>query len=792
MAVPLTLSSVPDVLPYNQYIATAGQTVFPYTFPITQDSDLVAIVGTNTLPTDSGYSLTGQGQSQGGTVVFATGLAGGTIVTFFRDIAIERVTQIGQNSGFSSTTFNAEYNQIYLILQQLEESISLCLQIPNTNNPAPTTTLAATAYANKYLTFDAYGNPQPAASIGTTALTAALILSLVNAQTPAEAAASVAPVNTIYDPGYIQRYYASGSYDTAFASAIAQANEAQGSPVNLFGATVAVTGNITGLHTVAKQGTGAITRGGNTFYVNIGSTQTNYLYRATTGSDTNDGLDTTYPFLTLQAQLNAAFENYGPVLQGQWDFPSAAGTYTDQAIMTPNFLSANAIQIYGPGGSLVSAAIVPTFIQDGGGTKSYWLSSNGSNKAVLQNVLWQNYRNAGNATAVVFQTFSLLELINCYGINNDLDFKNEQGRTYVTGGVFQGGSAGCTLISGETHSLGYDATLQIPGNIVISGITGNGTTATATIANQGTAPIVGGWVAITGFSGGAAGYNGIYLITGSSPTTISFANATTSASAGTPVLAYNIGCAGYGPTFYGKSIYGALAQENATGHLDYSAIIACAVGAEVLVSSRFNCNYTLFQGNSTCAVECQQGGTWNNNSCNLGTSNGTTHLIYGASSELLRMGKWTMSYKMPIDAVFYGPTSGNTLSSAVIKTYTGVLDWAGFNNQTKKFVVKIVGTMKGTDAAKSVFVLLDGSLVGGATTASGSNGDFVTEVHCTAYSASQQSVVSTHSQNGIAQIVAQESRSIVPSAGTITIEISVNTLDSISIRTVEIWSEGGA
>lgn len=206
MAVPLTLSSVPNVLPYNQYIATAGQTVFPYTFPITQDSDLVAIVGINTLPTDSGYTLTGQGNATGGTVVFTTGLAAGTIVTFFRDVAIERVTQISQNSGFSSTAFNAEYNNIYLILQQLEEAINFCLQVPNTNSPAPTTVLTPASYANKYLTFDAYGNPQPGLLVSSGSLTAAIIGNLLNIQTAAEAAVGVVPVNYIYVAGVDARY----------------------------------------------------------------------------------------------------------------------------------------------------------------------------------------------------------------------------------------------------------------------------------------------------------------------------------------------------------------------------------------------------------------------------------------------------------------------------------------------------------------------------------------------------------------------------------------------------------
>ena len=44
MAVPLTLSSVPAQTPYVQYVSSAGQTVFPYPFEITQDSDLVVLI----------------------------------------------------------------------------------------------------------------------------------------------------------------------------------------------------------------------------------------------------------------------------------------------------------------------------------------------------------------------------------------------------------------------------------------------------------------------------------------------------------------------------------------------------------------------------------------------------------------------------------------------------------------------------------------------------------------------------------------------------------------------------
>lgn len=202
MGIPLILSSVPAVTPYIQYVASSGQTLFPFPFPITQDSDLVVVVNGITQATDAGYTLSGQGNPTGGNLTFTVGQTAGAIVTLFRNIPIERITQIAQNSGFSSTAFNAEYNNIYLILQQLQESIALSLQIPNTNSPSPTTTLTPGAYANKFLFFDANGNPTPASAIATTALTAALLAGLLQPQLPGEPTV----VNGVWPVGVVDRY----------------------------------------------------------------------------------------------------------------------------------------------------------------------------------------------------------------------------------------------------------------------------------------------------------------------------------------------------------------------------------------------------------------------------------------------------------------------------------------------------------------------------------------------------------------------------------------------------------
>ncbi|HEV2178327.1 MAG TPA: glycosyl hydrolase family 28-related protein [Stellaceae bacterium] len=210
MSVPATLSSVPAVTPYIQYVATTGQTVFPYPFPITQDADLIVVINGVTQATDSGYTLTGQGSPTGGNLTFTLGRTSGDIVTLFRNIAIARLTQIAQNSGFSSTAFNAEFNNIYLLLQQLNESIGFCLQVPNTNSPTPSTTLVPANYANKYLAFDANGNPTPALLTSVGSLTQAIIAGLFQPQTQAEISAGVVPTSFVYPPLYSKRYGAVG------------------------------------------------------------------------------------------------------------------------------------------------------------------------------------------------------------------------------------------------------------------------------------------------------------------------------------------------------------------------------------------------------------------------------------------------------------------------------------------------------------------------------------------------------------------------------------------------------
>jgi hypothetical protein len=179
--------------------------VFPYPFEITQDSDLIVLVNAVALNTDNGYTLSGQGAAGGGNLTFTLGQTAGTIITLYRNITIARISQLAQNGTFFSSTFNNEFNRIYLIMQQLQEAAGFSLSIPNTNNPAGTTLLTPALYANKYLSFDSNGNPTPAV-LTSTSLTGALVTGLINPVLAIETAAGVSVTNTAYAPGVVDRY----------------------------------------------------------------------------------------------------------------------------------------------------------------------------------------------------------------------------------------------------------------------------------------------------------------------------------------------------------------------------------------------------------------------------------------------------------------------------------------------------------------------------------------------------------------------------------------------------------
>ena len=220
------VDNVNDVSPRVQYVAAAAQTAFDYTFPIFTDADLIVEVDGVTYDPLTDYTVTGEGNDAGGTVTLTTGLAGGEIVTLYRDIPIERTTDFQQNGPLASASFNDELDKLVMIAQQLENAVGRAVRVPQSaeiNNGQMLLSPPAD-WKGKYLYFSATtGVPEPATAVTGTALSQSTIGALLHPRTAAEIAASVTPTDYNYLPGDVRRYGAVGDGSTDDTTALQNA-----------------------------------------------------------------------------------------------------------------------------------------------------------------------------------------------------------------------------------------------------------------------------------------------------------------------------------------------------------------------------------------------------------------------------------------------------------------------------------------------------------------------------------------------------------------------------------------
>ena len=119
-----------DTEPRNEYTATGGQTVFPYTFWITEDSDLKVYQNGTLLTLTTHYTVSDALDTDGGNVTLVTGATVDDEIVIVRDISIKRTTEFQTSGTFKATTLNLELSKFIAIQQQLESKLSRCLQLP--------------------------------------------------------------------------------------------------------------------------------------------------------------------------------------------------------------------------------------------------------------------------------------------------------------------------------------------------------------------------------------------------------------------------------------------------------------------------------------------------------------------------------------------------------------------------------------------------------------------------------------------------------------------------------------
>jgi hypothetical protein len=113
--------TVLDNAPRDQYTATGGQTVFPYTFEIAAAGDIKVLQNGTLLNQGAGageYAVSGVGVDSGGNVTLVTGATVGDIITIYRDMAYERLTAYTNAGDFLAADVNNDFDRLWLALQQ--------------------------------------------------------------------------------------------------------------------------------------------------------------------------------------------------------------------------------------------------------------------------------------------------------------------------------------------------------------------------------------------------------------------------------------------------------------------------------------------------------------------------------------------------------------------------------------------------------------------------------------------------------------------------------------------------
>ncbi len=194
---------IPESLPWRQYTAADGQTVFDYPFPVFDSSDLAVYIN-GTLATEgvdyivqgAGGGLTGD---QGGTIALTSGSTAGDIVTLFSAIAIARTTDYTENGDLPAASVNLDFDRVVRMLQQLEARLDRKLGVPLYEQAAGLTFPAAGERALKTLMFDAAGNPSVGEAVPISPATGYAV-------SDEETAASIPVALDFFVWGHIKRY----------------------------------------------------------------------------------------------------------------------------------------------------------------------------------------------------------------------------------------------------------------------------------------------------------------------------------------------------------------------------------------------------------------------------------------------------------------------------------------------------------------------------------------------------------------------------------------------------------
>jgi hypothetical protein len=141
----------------NDYAASSGQTVFPYTFQTLLASDIKVLKNGVALTLNNDYSVSNAGVAGGGSITLNVGASTGDSLSVFLAMPIDRTTQYQNAGDFLASDVNGDFDKGYIAMNQLQTDIKRAIGLadadPTVNMTLPLTSIRA----NKYLKFNALG-----------------------------------------------------------------------------------------------------------------------------------------------------------------------------------------------------------------------------------------------------------------------------------------------------------------------------------------------------------------------------------------------------------------------------------------------------------------------------------------------------------------------------------------------------------------------------------------------------------------------------------------------------------
>ena len=118
-----------------KYSGNGEVTEFPTGFAFFENDNIVVYL--NGVIIDGGYSVTGVGETDGGSVIFEEAPKEGDKIVILRKVAIERVTDFQEGGSFRAKNVNDEFDRQTAFCQQIQEQIDRCVKVEVTDDQDP-------------------------------------------------------------------------------------------------------------------------------------------------------------------------------------------------------------------------------------------------------------------------------------------------------------------------------------------------------------------------------------------------------------------------------------------------------------------------------------------------------------------------------------------------------------------------------------------------------------------------------------------------------------------------------